>query len=153
MEENKLVNSIGILSLAFMGDAIYEDRVRAHVIRQCPTMKVNELHKEAVKFVKASAQAKAVLDLIREEVLSESEITVVKRGRNHASNSPKNADMVEYKYATGFEALLGYLYFIDSPDRMDEIIDKSINIINNCLKKNHLCLLPKWITSIGFNSF
>ena len=133
MEENKLVNSIGILSLAFMGDAIYEDRVRAHVIRQCPTMKVNELHKEAVKFVKASAQAKAVLDLIREEVLSESEITVVKRGRNHASNSPKNADMVEYKYATGFEALLGYLYFIDSPDRMDEIIDKSINIINNCL--------------------
>ncbi len=133
MEENKLVNSIGILSLAFMGDAIYEDRVRAHVIRQCPTMKVNELHKEAVKFVKASAQAKAVLDLIREEVLSESEITVVKRGRNHASNSPKNADMVEYKYATGFEALLGYLYFIDSPDRMDEIIDKSISIINNCL--------------------
>ena len=116
-----------------MGDAIYEDRVRAHVIRQCPTMKVNELHKEAVKFVKASAQAKAVLDLIREEVLSESEITVVKRGRNHASNSPKNADMVEYKYATGFEALLGYLYFIDSPDRMDEIIDKSISIINNCL--------------------
>ncbi len=133
MEENKLVNSIGILSLAFMGDAIYEDRVRAHVIRQCPTMKVNELHKEAVKFVKASAQAKAVLDLIREEVLSESEITVVKRGRNHASNSPKNADMVEYKYATGFEALLGYLYFIDSPDRMDEIIDKSISIINNYL--------------------
>ena len=133
MEEKKLVNSIGILSLAFMGDAIYEDRVRSHVIRQCPTMKVNELHKEAVKFVKASAQAKAVLDLIREEVLSESEITVVKRGRNHASNSPKNADMVEYKYATGFEALLGYLYFIDSPDRMDEIIDKSISIINNCL--------------------
>ena len=133
MEEKKLVNSIGILSIAFMGDAIYEDRVRSHVIRQCPTMKVNELHKEAVKFVKASAQAKAVLDLIREEVLSESEITVVKRGRNHASNSPKNADMVEYKYATGFEALLGYLYFIDSPDRMDEIIDKSISIINNCL--------------------
>ena len=85
MEENKLVNSIGILSLAFMGDAIYEDRVRAHVIRQCPTMKVNELHKEAVKFVKASAQAKAVLDLIREEVSSESELTEVKRGRNHQS--------------------------------------------------------------------
>lgn len=133
MEENKLVNSIGVLSLAFMGDAIYEDRVRAHVIRQCPTLKVNELHKEAVKYVKASAQAKAILDLIKEDELSEAEITVVKRGRNHASNSPRNADVVEYKYATGFEALIGYLYFADEPYRMDDIIDKSINLINNCL--------------------
>ena len=49
MEESKLVNKVGILSLAFMGDATYEDRVRAHVIRKCPTLKVNDLHKEAVK--------------------------------------------------------------------------------------------------------
>ena len=122
MEENKLVNKVGILSLAFMGDAAYEDRVRSHVIRKCPTLKVNELHKEAVKYVKASAQAYAVLELMKQEQLSEDEVSVVKRGRNHASNAPKNANVAEYKYATGFEALLGYLYFSSLTDRMGEII-------------------------------
>ena len=116
-----------------MGDAAYEDRVRAHVIRKCPTLKVNELHKEAVKYVKASAQAYAVLELMKQEQLSEDEVSVVKRGRNHASNAPKNANVAEYKYATGFEALLGYLYFSSLTDRMEEIIDKSIELINNCL--------------------
>ena len=60
-------------------------------------------------------------------------VSVVKRGRNHASNAPKNANVAEYKYATGFEALLGYLYFSSLTDRMEEIIDKSIELINNCL--------------------
>ena len=133
MEENKLVNKVGILSLAFMGDAAYEDRVRSHVIRKCPTLKVNELHKEAVKYVKASAQAYAVLELMKQEQLSEDEVSVVKRGRNHASNAPKNANLAEYKYATGFEALLGYLYFSSLTDRTEEIIDISIELINNCL--------------------
>ncbi len=135
MEESKLTDKVGILSLAFMGDAIYEERIRNHIIIECPTLKVNEHHKEAVKYVRASAQAYAVLELIKQGELSEEETTVVKRGRNHAGNSPKNANVAEYRYATGFEALLGYLYFSGEKDRMEEIVRKSIEFLNKFLDK------------------
>lgn len=116
------------LSLAYMGDAIYEVYIRNYLIGENPNYKVNDLHKKAIKYVKAKAQATAVLAL--ESEMTEEEFAVVKRGRNHKSNSvPKNADITDYKYATGFESLIGYLHLSDNSKRMEEIIFKTIKII------------------------
>ena len=133
MEKNidiKTVNprSCSSLVLAYMGDAIYEAYVRNYLIGENPNSKVNDLHKKAIKYVKAKAQATAVLGL--ESEMTEEELAVVKRGRNHKSNSvPKNADVTEYKYATGFEALIGYLHLNGNNDRVEKFIQKAIKII------------------------
>lgn len=116
------------LVLAYMGDAVYEVYIRRYLIEKCSTSKVNDLHKKAISFVKAKSQALAVLNL--ENELSEEESHIVKRGRNQKSNTvPKNADITDYKYATGFECLVGYLHLIDEKDRMENIINKSIEFI------------------------
>ncbi len=114
--------------LAYMGDTVYESFVREYLINKNNICRVNDLHKNAVKFVKAKSQAKAVLSL--EEELSDEESYIVKRGRNQKSNKvPKNADTTEYRYATGFEALIGYLHLINEQERVKYIMSKSIEII------------------------
>lgn len=116
--------------LAYMGDTVYESFVREYLINKNNICRVNDLHKNAVKFVKAKSQAKAVLSL--EEELSDEENYIVKRGRNQKSNKvPKNADTTEYRYATGFEALVGYLHLIKEQDRVNYIMSKSIEIIED----------------------
>ncbi|MCT4508912.1 MAG: Mini-ribonuclease 3 [Tepidibacter sp.] len=116
--------------LAYMGDTVYESFVREYLINKNNICKVNDLHKRAVKFVKASAQAKAVLSL--QEELSDDEGYIVKRGRNQKSNSvPKNADATDYRYATGFEALVGYLHLIKEKDRVNYIMSKAVEIIES----------------------
>ncbi|SDZ25482.1 ribonuclease-3 family protein [Proteiniborus ethanoligenes] len=107
------------LQLAYVGDAVYELFVRTYLLGT-KNISVNELHKEAIEFVKAKAQADIIHNL--EDKLTEEEWQMVKRGRNAKSGSaPKNANLLDYKYATGFETLVGFLYLTERYDRILEI--------------------------------
>jgi len=105
---------------AYIGDAVYELYVRTHLVSRGPS-KVNQLHRESVKYVKASAQA----DFLRKitEELTEDEIRIMKRGRNTKSAVPKNADVSDYRYSTGLESILGYLYLQNKKERLMEILN------------------------------
>lgn len=95
-------------TMAYIGDSIYEVFIRSYLIEQ-GLRKGNSLHQQAVKYVNAGAQAELLQQL--ESYLTEEEEAIVRRGRNSNSGSvPKNADVVDYRYSTAFEALLGYLY-------------------------------------------
>lgn len=117
------------LSLAYIGDCIYELYVRTIIVSNS-LAKPNVLHKNAIKFVQAKAQASIIKVIL--EGLSEEETHIVMRARNaYSPTVPKNADIMDYKYATGFEALIGYLYLKKEYNRLDEILKKSIEIIKN----------------------
>lgn len=109
------------LQLAYVGDAVYELLVRTYILDKGSN--VNQLHKKATKYVKANAQSEIVHYI--EEYLTDSEKNIVKRGRNTKTNtSPKNANLIDYKYATGFEALIGYLYLTRQDERISELFTK-----------------------------
>lgn len=109
------------LQLAYVGDAVYELLVRTYLLNI--GLNVNELHKLTTKYVKAKAQADIVH--VIEETLSDEEKSYVKKGRNAKTHSsPKNADILDYKYATGFECLFGYLYLTGQDLRIREIFDQ-----------------------------
>lgn len=109
---------------AYMGDAVYEKFVREYVIRQ-GLCKNGLLHKKSIKFVSANGQVKILKRI--EEKLTEEEQDIVRRGRNSNPHShAKNADIVDYKYATGFEALIGYLYLTEQQERLDEILNMCV---------------------------
>lgn len=110
------------LQLAYIGDGVYELLVRTYLINRGDS--VNQLHKKATKFVKAKAQTEYFHKI--EDRLTDEEIRVVKRGRNTKSNVPKNASVSDYKYATGFEALIGYLYLRGKDNRIIEIFNMII---------------------------
>ena len=111
--------SMSGLSLAFIGDAVYELLVRQHVL-SLGEARVQDLHRETVRFVNAAFQAKAAEAL--SDMLTEEELSYYKRGRNaNASHTPKNKSEAEYHRATGFEALFGYLYLAERFDRLEEL--------------------------------
>lgn len=113
--------------LAFLGDTVYETYVRRHVIEK-GQVNADLLHRAAVGFVRADAQAYALKAMMDE--LTEEEQSLVKRARNKKiSTKPKNADPVIYKWATAFEALIGFLYLSHHQERMEEIILRSIERI------------------------
>lgn len=129
MDININPRDISPLSLAYIGDAVYEVYVRTHIMKDA-NMPVNKLHKAATEYVKAKAQSDIIQAIA--DKLTEEETAVYKRGRNaHSNTSAKNADIVDYRRATGFEALIGYLYLIGNKERLNEIIDMSINYIDN----------------------
>ena len=110
------------LTLAYIGDAIYEVYVRKYLINK-GIVKVKELQSESIKYVSATSQAKYLKELIEKELLNEEELQIVITARNHKNNhKPKNCDIITYKYATGLEALIGYLYFKNKKKRIDEIM-------------------------------
>ena len=112
-----------VLVLAYMGDAIYEMYIRKYLIKK-NISKVDKLQKEAIKYVSAKAQAKTITTLIQDNKLTDTELEIFYRARNHKCNHhPKNTDIITYKYATGLEAIIGYLYLNDNHDRIKEIID------------------------------
>lgn len=126
--EKKNPKTINTTALAYIGDAVYEIYVRKHVIEGGESH-VDMLHKKAVCYVRADAQAKALKTLMT-GFLSEEEAALARRARNHKSASkPKNADPVTYKLATAFEAIIGYLYLSEQTQRMKEIIAKAFEII------------------------
>ena len=108
------------LTLAYIGDAIFELVVRTVLVERKNTQ-AEKLHKAATKIVKAETQALMIEDI--KEELTEEELAVYKRGRNaKAVTRAKNATMSEYRRATGFEALMGYLYLKGDIVRMIELI-------------------------------
>lgn len=123
---NKNPIEIPSLVLAYVGDAVYELAVREYLVGQ-GLVKVNRLHRETVKYVRASAQAKVLFAL--EDRLSDEEMAVIRRGRNTKSSVPKNADVIEYRHATAFEALIGFLYLRGDQVRLQEIIASAIETI------------------------
>jgi len=119
-------NEMNSLTLAYIGDAIYELYIRMHVISKGG--KPNTLHKRTISYVSAKAQANVVHFLIPS--LSDMELEILRRGRNAKSNTvPKNTDMINYRYSTGFETLLGYLYLTRQNERLEEIINEAIKYI------------------------
>ena len=114
---------INVITLAYMGDAVYEVYIREYLIKK-GIAKVEDLQKEAIKYVSAKSQARILKHLLDIGYLSNEEIDVVKRGRNYKRGShPKNTDIITYKNSTGFEALVGYLYLSDKIDRVTEIVN------------------------------
>ena len=113
------------LQLAYIGDAVYELMIRTYLLKK--DKNVNHLHKAATKYVKAKAQSDIVHKI--KEFLTAEETEYVKKGRNTKTHSsPKNADMLDYKYATGFECMFGYLYLTNQDKRLKAIIEEIINL-------------------------
>lgn len=110
------------LVLAYMGDAVYELIIRTQIVAK-GNKQVNKMHNEAKNYVKASAQAALAKKI--HPFLTEEEIAVFKRGRNAKSaTTAKNATMTDYRNATGFEALVGYLYLKGDMDRLNLLLQK-----------------------------
>ena len=111
-------------TLAYIGDAVYEVIVRETLIKK-GYQKVDNLHKEAIKYTSAVGQKEAVDIII--EYLTEEELSIFKRGRNSSTNrKAKNASIEEYRKATGFEALIGYLYLENKKKRLLELMNHII---------------------------
>ena len=116
------LNTINIMTLAYLGDSIYEVYVRKYLIDKGIAM-VDELQRSAIKYVSAKGQCKIVSYLLDNKLLSDEEEDIFKRGRNYKRSShPKNTDIITYKMSSGFEALIGYLYLNGDIDRLIEIL-------------------------------
>lgn len=122
--ENQDIRSYSPLTLAYIGDGVYELIIRTILVKKgnCP---VNRLHKKASSLVKAAAQS-AIIEKIEEE-LTQEEHDIYRRGRNaHSPTMAKHATMADYRRATGFEALMGYLYLKEDYFRIVELVRKGI---------------------------
>lgn len=123
------VEQLNSLALAYMGDAVYEVHVRNYLI-ESGQVRPNELHQAAVSFVAATAQAAIVHKWIDNDVLTEEEATIVRRGRNAKSKStPKNMSVRAYRYATAFEALIGYHYLAKNETRLEDLLYMALESI------------------------
>ena len=120
------VKMLSPLTWAYIGDSVFELYVRTELINKT-NLKPHKLHIEAIKYVKASAQAK-ILEKIKDK-LTEEEMEIVRRGRNTQNHHlAKNATVQEYMYSTAFEGLIGYLYLTKQDKRLKEILDMSMAI-------------------------
>ncbi|GHU53971.1 mini-ribonuclease 3 [Clostridia bacterium] len=113
------------LTLAFLGDGVYELYIREKLVKKANTS-VNILHNEKIKLVCCEKQSE-LLDTIL-PLLTEDEIAIYKRGRNAGVNPPKHAKPVDYHKATGLESLIGYLYLLGKIDRISELLEFSLDL-------------------------
>lgn len=110
-------------ALAFLGDAVYETFIRSRVL-ESGEIHADMLHRRAVRYVRAESQAQVLRKLL--PLLTEEETALVKRARNRKSaTKPKNADPVDYKLATAFEALVGFLYLSHQEERLRQIQEQA----------------------------
>ena len=117
------------LALAYMGDAVYEQVVREHLIKK-GGVRPNLLHKEGTFYVSAKAQASIVREMLDLQFLTEEEEAILRRGRNAKSGSvPKNTDVQTYNYSTAFEAVIGSLYLSGQQARLQEVLQFAIEFI------------------------
>lgn len=108
------------LVLAYIGDAVYELAIRQYLVARGVTS-VNQLHRETIKYVRADTQAR-VMHALKEQ-LTEGEAAVARRGRNARSgHPPRGSDVISYRYSTGLESLIGYLYLSGQSERLGEIL-------------------------------
>lgn len=136
------VKQMNTTALAYIGDAVYETYIRQHVMSD-NAVNVDVLHRRAVAFVSAGGQAYVIKKFMRQRDEAETEVndafrltdeetSVVRRARNHKiSSKAKNADPVTYKWATAFEALVGYLYLSGFIERLEMFVRASIDVIEN----------------------
>lgn len=123
------IKQLNALALAYMGDAVYEQAVREHLLRS-GRVKPQVLHKEATRFVSAKAQARIILTMRDQHLLTEEELAIMRRGRNAKSGSvPKNTDVTTYNYSSAFEAVIGYVYLLGRQDRLTELLAKAIRYV------------------------
>lgn len=126
---NKNTEFMNTTVLAYLGDAVYEVYVRKHVI-DTGQVHANRLHTSAVRYVKAAAQARIIREVFDE--LPEAQQALVKRARNKKSaTKAKNADPIDYKWATAFEALVGYLYLEERTEELDALFIRAKDIIES----------------------
>ena len=110
------------LTYAYLGDSVYEIYVRKYLISK-NIVKVKDLQKESIKYVSANNQAIFLKNMLDDNFFNDEEIKIIMNARNHKNNhKPRNCDIITYKYATGLEALIGYLYVSDNKKRIDEIM-------------------------------
>ena len=120
-------DTLSPLTLAFTGDAVFSLYIREMLVCEA-NRPVGQLHKLSVNWVKAEAQSKGMHAIL--PILTEKELEVFKRGRNaHTSHTPKNQSGCDYHYATGFEALVGYLYLKDETERLNQLLNEVIKAI------------------------
>jgi len=120
------INQVNTLTLAYLGDSVYELLIRDYFIKK-GLNKVNNLQKEVINYVSAVNQAKYINYLLDNNILKEDEIEIVKRGRNtKVTSHPKNTDIITYKWATALETLFGYLYLKNDNNRINEILKNII---------------------------
>ena len=118
---------MSLQQLSFLGDAVFELMVREYAVSK-NIAKLNDLQQFTLEYVTAKKQAYFVDILVKNEILNDSELDIYRRGRNIKTHkSPKNCDVITYKYATGFEILIGYLY-INDKNRLKEIFDYIIKM-------------------------
>lgn len=125
ISKNK-IKEFNPLALAFIGDAVHTLFVRDYIMKN-QNLLVKNFHLVASKFCKAQTQSKIFENLFNEFTEEEREIAL--QARNHKSHTAKNASIEDYKKATAFESVVGYLYLIGEQKRLDEILKKSISII------------------------
>lgn len=124
-DEARMLNP---LQLALIGDGVFEVFIRNYILMKNTSLSANKIHVKAIGYVKAKSQACIMHEI--ELLLTEEEESIYKRGRNAKSPTvPKNADVRDYRTATGFEALIGYLYLTGNKERLEFILSKSIEII------------------------
>ncbi|GAA0326094.1 Mini-ribonuclease 3 [Oceanobacillus sp. FSL W7-1293] len=124
------VRQMKSLALAYIGDAIYEVYVREQLLER-GTIKPNQLHQAAIRYVSGKSQAKVILHWLEQEAfLTEEESRVVIRGRNAKSGSiPKNINVQTYRYSTAFEALIGYHYLLKNEQRLQELMTQAMDFL------------------------
>lgn len=133
MDESKNIRdieSIAPLALAYIGDSVFELFIREKLLAS-GTRKVNHLHSKGISYVSAKGQSFIVHQLINLELLTDKEKEIVRRGRNANPHTvAKNADISDYRYATGFESLLGYLYLNNEKERLNQLLEEAFIIVN-----------------------
>ena len=123
-KEEHEINQMSPLNWAYIGDAVFELYIRNKLINET-NYKPHKLHIEAIKYVKAKSQAEMLNNI--HNILTEDEKDIVRRARNAENHHlPKNSNIIEYKYSTAFEALIGFLYLTKKEDRLKEIIEISL---------------------------
>ena len=126
IKNDKQINMMSPLTWAYVGDSVYELYIRTY-LANTTNLNPHKMHVQSIKYVKARAQA----NIVKKLELSEEEKDIVRRGRNTQNHHlPKNASIGEYSYSTGFEALIGYLYLNKKENRLSEILQECIKIVN-----------------------
>lgn len=117
------------LVLAYIGDGVYDLYIRQYLV-SLGNLKPHQLHRKAAGYVSATAQASILHKLL--PMLTPEETDIVKRGRNAKSGTqPKNTDIVQYRQSTGFEVLIGYLFLQGNNERLRQILDETIGLVES----------------------
>lgn len=130
------VKMLNPLSLAYMGDSILDTYVRKHIILKIKG-KPNRLHQLSKQYVSAKGQAFVLNVLIEESFFNEEELEIIQRGRNAKSHTKaKNTDIQTYRKSSAIEAVIGYLFLIDEIERLEELVNKMIEITEERVSTN-----------------